>query len=41
MEKTGKQRAKVRKTFDLNSGRLRSEMTFPAALDNKLLFVVI
>ena len=28
--KTGKQRAKVRKTFDLNCGRLRSEMTFRA-----------
>ena len=34
--KTGKQRAKVRKTFDLNCGRLRSKMTFLAFFDNKL-----
>ena len=35
--KTGKQRAKIRKTFDLDCGRLRSEMRFLAVLDNKLL----
>ncbi len=35
--KTGKQRAKIRKTFDLDCGRLRSEMRFLAVLDNKSL----
>ena len=39
--KIGEQRAIVRKTFDLNCGRLRSERTFFAVLDNnyKLLSV--